>query len=548
MARNGKDKNAIDMINGSLGNKIFLFALPLALTGILQQLFNAADVAVIGQFVGKEAMAAVGSNAPVVGLLVNLFVGVSLGTNVVIAKYTGRRDRKRIRSAVYTSLVFAVVSGLVMTGVGQLVIGPLLHMMDVPPEVYPMSLLYMRIYLCGLPIILLYNFLSAIFRSQGDTRTPLLCLTTSGIINVCLNLFFVLVVGMGVEGVAIATVIANIVSSSMLLFFLSRVKGPTSIHKRDFHVRGSVLKEILAIGIPAGVQSTVFSIANIVIQSAINGLGADYMAASSAAFNVEIFAFFILNAFGQACTTFIGQNFGAGKYDRCRRVFWIALAQDQAMTIILAAILLLFGKQFLSVFNGDPTVLELGYIRLLFILIPEPINVCIEVLSGAMRGYGRSLIPALISIGGIVGVRVIWVYTVFRQMGTYESLMAVYPASWIATAFMMTIAYCIFRKTTLVKWREAQTRRENGGAAYDPVRAAEEAAERALADRLPGRENEAVQENAAPVKSGVDHTEAVVDYDPVRAAEAAAEAALERKYPGLLSPRSDTIPPPEEGV
>ena len=539
MSRQGKDRNAIDMIHGSLGSKIFLFALPLALTGILQQLFNAADVAVVGQFVGKEAMAAVGSNAPVVGLLVNLFVGVGLGANVVIAKYTGRGDKKKVRSSVYTALTFAVVSGFVMMAVGQLLIGPLLHAMDVPPEVYGMSLLYMRIYLIGLPIILLYNFLSAIFRSQGDTRTPLLCLTTSGVINVGLNLFFVLVLGMGVEGVAIATVSATVVSSSMLLFFLSRVKGPTSIHKRDFHVRGSVLKEMLAIGVPAGVQSTVFSIANIVIQSAVNGLGADYMAASSAAFNVEIFAFFILNAFGQACTTFIGQNSGAGKYDRCRRVFWIALAQDQAMTIGLCAILIVFGRQFLSVFNGDPTVIEIGYVRLLFILLPEPINVCIEVISGAMRGYGRSLIPAAISIFGIVGVRVLWVVFVFGHIGTYESLMAVYPASWIVTAFCLMIAYVVFRKTTLVKWRQAQAQREAGAAAYDPARAAEEAAEKALANRLPGRENDGA---TAEASAKTDHHEAVVDYDPVRAAEAAAEAALMRKYPGLFEGRSHTIP------
>ena len=536
MGRNGKDRNAIDMIHGSLGNKIFLFALPLALTGILQQLFNAADVAVVGQFVGKEAMAAVGSNAPVVGLLVNLFVGVGLGANVVIAKYTGRGDKKKVRSSVYTALTFAVVSGLVMTGIGQLLIAPLLHAMDVPPEVYGMSLLYMRIYLLGLPIILLYNFLSAIFRSQGDTRTPLLCLTTSGVINVGLNLFFVLVLGMGVEGVAIATVTANIVSSCMLLFFLSRVKGPTSIHKRDFHVRGGVLKEMLAIGVPAGVQSTVFSIANIVIQSAVNGLGADYMAASSAAFNVEIFAFFILNAFGQACTTFIGQNSGAGKYDRCRKVFWIALAQDQAMTIGLCALLLVFGRQFLSVFNGDPSVIAIGYVRLLFILLPEPLNVCIEVISGAMRGYGRSLIPAAISIFGIVGVRVLWVMIVFGQIGTYESLMAVYPASWIVTAFCLVIAYAVFRKTTLSKWRQAQADRESGAdskdggfdGVYDPARAAEAAAEKALAGRLPERPMAPAAQTA--------------ETDPVRAAEAAAEAALMKKYPGLFEGRSHTIP------
>lgn len=499
------------MIHGSLGKKIFLFALPLALTGILQQLFNAADVAVVGQFVGKEAMAAVGSNAPVVGLVVNLFTGIGLGANVVIAKYTGRGDKKKIRSAVYTSLTFALISGCLMTALGELLIGPLLHAMGVPKEVFGMSLLYMQIYLLGLPVIFLYNFLSAIFRSQGDTKTPLLCLTVSGVINVLLNLFFVLGVGMGVEGVSIATVASNLVSSAMLLFFLARVKGPTSIHKRDYHVRGSVLKEILAVGVPAGVQSAVFSVANIVIQSAINGLGADYMAASSAAFNVEIFAFFILSAFGQACTTFIGQNYGAGKYDRCRRVFWIALAQDQAMTIALSVLLILFGRPFLSIFNGDAAVIAIGYVRLLFILIPEPLNVCNEIISGAMRGYGRSLVPAIISVGGIVGVRILWVFFVFRQCGTYESLMAVYPVSWGATMLGMVLAYFIFYKTTLTKWRNAQAQRECGVSGTD------------AADDAFG---------------GVGYPPA---YNAARAAEEAAQAAFEKRYPGLMTGRSRSI-------
>ena len=279
-------RREMDLINGSLGDKIVMFALPLAATGILQQFFNAADIAVVGRFAGKHAMAAVGSNAPIVGLMINLFIGISMGTNVVIARFTGEGNKENIRKSVHTAIVLAVAGGLVMGLLGELLTVPLLRLMGVPAEIYDMAVLYMRVYLVGMPVILLYNFESAIFRSQGDTRTPLMCLTISGIVNVILNVFFVVVLGMTVNGVALATVIANLVSSSLLFYFLCRTESAVHVDFRELKIHPDVLIHMLQIGVPAGLQSMVFSLANICVQSAINSLGADVVAGSSAAFNI----------------------------------------------------------------------------------------------------------------------------------------------------------------------------------------------------------------------------------------------------------------------
>ncbi|MDE6567511.1 MAG: MATE family efflux transporter, partial [Lachnospiraceae bacterium] len=311
---NTKTEN-MDMLQGSLTDKILKFALPLAATGILQQLFNAADVAVIGQYAGKNAMAAVGSNSPVIGLLVNAFVGIALGANVVISRFTGQKNSDGVRKAVHTSVVFAVLSGIFLTVLGELAAPYLLRLLSVPDDVFPLSLLYLRVYLLGLPVIFLYNFESAIFRSQGDTRTPLICLVISGVINVALNLFFVRVLKMTVDGVATATVVSNLISSAMLFYLLCHRKDHIRLQVGELRIDRQVLAAMVRIGLPAGLQGMVFSISNLCIQSAINRLGSDVMAASSAAFNIEIFAYYVINSFGQACTTFVGQNYGAGNVD-----------------------------------------------------------------------------------------------------------------------------------------------------------------------------------------------------------------------------------------
>ena len=432
---------SVDMLHGPIGSQLVLFALPLALTGILQQLFNAADVAVIGRFVGKNAMAAVGSNASVISLLLNLFVGISLGANVVISKFIGQKERKGVRRAVHTSIVVAVISGLFLTLLGELLTGPIIRWMGVPAEIEGMSETYLRVYLLGMPVILLYNFESAIFRSKGDTRTPLMCLIVSGAANVVLNLILVLAVHLDVAGVAIATVTSNLIGAGMLLFSLLRDQGDVSVRWRELRIDPVVLREMLRIGVPSGVQSMMFSLSNILIQFAINSLGAEVMAASSAGFNIEVMAFYVTSSFGSACTTFVGQNFGAWQLDRCRRVTRISMIQNVLFSACISLGILLFARPLLRIFNQDPAVLDYGVTRLWYILLVQPLNAVIEIISGSMRGYGRSLEPALVSLFGICGVRILWVCTGFRHAGTYAALLAAYPMSWAVTAAALTVLY-----------------------------------------------------------------------------------------------------------
>ena len=309
-------KHEIDMLHGSIWNKLPLFALPVAATAILEQLFHASDVAIVGNFTGDArtvAVAAVGANGPIIGLIVNLFIGIALGANVVIANAIGCRDDNAVKRAVHTAIVFAVCGGAAVALLGQLIASPLLSILNVPEDVFPYALLYLRIYLLGMPVILLYNFEAAIFRSIGDTKVPLAALAVSGVLNVLLNLFFVIVLHMTVNGVAIATVAANAVSAALLYVRLTRTDKCVRVERKALRIDGASLKRILSIGLPAGVQSAVFSFANIVIQSAINTLGTVAIAASSAAFNVEILAYDVLNSFSQACTTFVGQNYDAAQ-------------------------------------------------------------------------------------------------------------------------------------------------------------------------------------------------------------------------------------------
>lgn len=443
-----------NLLTGKIWPQVLVFALPLALTGMLQQLFNAADIAVLGQFVGKNAMAAVGSNSAVIGLLVNLFVGVSVGANVVISNFTGQQNRRMVSKATHTAVVLAVICGVIITVIGEIIAAPMIHLLGVPAEISPMAEKYLRIYFFGMPFIMLYNFESAIFRSQGNTRTPLLCLAISGVLNVALNLFFVLVMGMDVDGVALATVIANVLSSTMMFVFLTKEKSAIRVSRSNLHMNPVILGNILRIGLPSGFQGMVFSISNLVIQSAINSLGADVVAASSAAFNIEIFAYYIINSFGQAAVTFVGQNYGAGNLKRCRQITRQVLLLDEIFTIAVAVIIVAFGRPLLMIFNSDPTVLELGYIRIVVIVSTEVLNVVIEVLSGSMRGYGSSLIPAIVAFVGICGVRIVWVYTVFAHSHTWMTLMLAYPVSWGVTMLIMILAY--FRERRQIQKRVQQ--------------------------------------------------------------------------------------------
>lgn len=424
----------MDMINGSLGDKIIKYALPLAVTGVLQQLFNAADLAVVGQFSGKEAMAAVGGNAPVIGLLVNLFVGISLGSNVMIARSIGQGDKETITKTVHTSVVMALLGGVFLTVLGEFLAPGVVNMLDVPGEVYPLAVKYLRIYLAGMPVIMLYNFEAAIFRSCGDTRTPLVALVVSGVLNVIFNLFFVLGLGMDVDGVATATVLSNLISSAILFAALMKTKLAIRVEPKKLRIHTDVLGEMLRIGVPAGVQGMIFSFANIIIQSAVNSLGTTVMAASSAAYNLEVFSYYIMNSFGQACTTFVGQNFGAGKGERCRSVLKLCLLQSLLSTAAASGLILLLSRQLLGIFNTDPEVIAVGQIRLAYIFFAYLFSFAQEGLSGYLRGFGVSFIPAACAVVGICGVRLTWIFTVFRQSPSFPTIMQVYPLSLGVTA------------------------------------------------------------------------------------------------------------------
>lgn len=433
---------AIDILNGSMWDKILRYALPVAATGILGQLFNASDIAIVGNFAEGDtvaAVAAVGANGPVIGLLLNIFIGIALGANVVIANAIGRGDKETVSRAVHTSIVAAVLGGIIVGLLGQLVAEPVLSMLQVPEDVFPLALKYMRIYLLGLPVIFLYNFEAAIFRSAGDTKTPLVALALSGVLNVILNLFFVVVLNKTVDGVAIATVLANVVSSVVLLRRLLRSELFIHVEFKDLRIDWKILWRILKIGVPAGIQGAVFSLSNIVVQSAINSLGKVTMAASSAAFNVEIMAYYILNSFGQACTTFVGQNYGAGQIDRCRKALKLCLIESVIATACAVAIALASGKYLIALFNNDPEVIRLGMVRLKFIFMSYIFSTIYDCMSGYMRGFGISLTPALLTIFGVCGTRIIWIYMVFPMSQTFETIMQVYP---ISLAINMVLIFC----------------------------------------------------------------------------------------------------------
>ena len=449
----------LDMLHGSIWNKLPLFALPVAATAILEQLFNASDLAVVGNFTGAGktiAVAAVGANSSIISLIVNLFVGIALGANVVIANAIGREDKEVITKAVHTSILVAVLAGIGVAIAGELIANPLLASLQVPEDVFPAALLYLRIYLLGMPVILLYNFEAAIFRSTGDTKTPLVVLTISGILNVLLNLFFVAVLHMTVNGVAIATVVSNCISSVLLFYRLVKTNGWIHVEWKNLHMDREILVQIMRIGLPAGIQSAVFAVANIVIQSAINSLGTVVMAASSAAYNIEIFAYDVLNAFSQACTTFVGQNYGAGQLRRCRKVLILCIVEDAIATASAIVLILLTGKALLSLFNSDPQVVSVGYTRLIMVFSAYTFSMLYENMSGYMRGFGFSLIPAVVTTLGICGVRIFWILAIFPSHETFVGILTAYPVSLSVTALLIFIVLAIYHPAKRLQTEEGE--------------------------------------------------------------------------------------------
>lgn len=443
-----RKKQKLDMLNGSIWNKLPVFALPIAATGILEQLFNASDIAIVGNFAQTDktaAVAAVGANSPIIGLILNLFIGIALGANVVIANAIGRDDKQTVQKAVHTSMVVSVIGGVLVAIIGEIIAEPLLMVLNVPDDVLELALLYLRIYFLGMPVILLYNFEAAIFRSIGETKMPLIALTLSGILNVLLNLFFVIVLKMSVNGVATATVLANVVSAGILYIKLVKSDKYIKVEFKKLRIDGKVFAKIMQIGLPAGIQSAVFAVANIVIQGAINSLGTVVIAASSAAFNIEIIAYNVMNSFSQACTTFVGQNFGANKIDRCKKTLSLCLIEDAIASGTAILIVLITGKFLLSIFNNNPEVIEIGYTRLVIIFIAYIFSMLYEVMSGYLRGFGFSLVPAILTTVGVCVLRIIWINTVFPANRTFVTIMTAYPVSLATTAVLIFIALIIYR-------------------------------------------------------------------------------------------------------
>ncbi len=443
--------NQVDMLHGPLLMKILLFSLPLAASSVLQQLFNSIDVAVVGRFVGSEALAAVGSNSSVISLLINLFVGISLGANAIISNHIGSENEEGVRRAVGTVSILAIASGLFLMVLGWFIARPILELIDTPEEVLDMAVLYLRIYFLGIPFFLIFNFGSAILRSKGDTRRPLYILVVAGIINTGLNLFFVLSLGMGVEGVAIATGIANAFSAISIVVLLFKEDGPLKLDTKYMRIHGSELKRILKIGVPAGLQGMVFSVSNVIVQSTINTYGASAIAGSAAALNFEYYCYFIVVAFNGAAISFIGQNYGAGKLDRVSRIFWICMGMSVVLCLGANLLFSMQDKFFLDFFSTDAVVHKFGAIRLHTVLAFQSIACSYEIAGSCLRGMGRSLTPTLFTIFGTCLLRIIWVYVVCPNWHGFENLLLVYPISWILTGSMVVSCYFVVLHREKVK-------------------------------------------------------------------------------------------------
>ena len=434
-----------DLTSGPMLKKIILFSLPLAASSFLQLLFNAADVVVVGRFAGSAALAAVGSNGALINLLVNLFVGLALGANVVAARCYGAKDDQGVHETVQTAVTLSLVGGVLMAFVGFFAAHGLLELMSSPEDVIDLATLYLKIYFIGMPMTMLYNFNASLLRAVGDTRRPLVCLAVAGVINVVLNLLFVIGFHMTVNGVAIATVLSNVVSSILLYRKLRKSDQYIHVEPQLLTIHWGSFRQIMRIGLPAGIQSAVFAISNIVIQSAINSLGTIVMAASSAALNIEIIAYYVMNSFSQACATFVGQNYGAGQVKRCRKILGLCILEDAIATASAIFIILFAGKFVLALFNPDPQVIDIGYSRLLIVFTAYVFSMLYEVMSGYLRGFGISLAPALLVIFGVCGIRILWISFVFPVKRTFSTILYVYPISLATTALLIGIALLVFR-------------------------------------------------------------------------------------------------------
>lgn len=429
------------MLRGPLTSRLLAFAMPLIASGILQQSFNAADVAVIGRFCSSQALAAVGSNGPLINILVTLFLGVSIGANVVIANYIGRNNASGIRKSISTVAALSIISGILLLIIGITFARPILEFMSAPHDVIDLASEYLGIYFLGMPFMMIYNFGSAVMRSMGDTTRPFYSLLVAAVVNAGLNILMVAVFDLGVSGVAIATVIANGINAAFIVYWLTHEEDPYRLSLKQMRIVWSELKKMLQIGIPAGMQGMVFSGANLFIQTAINAYGADAIAGSSSALTYEAYCYFIIAAFSQSTVAFVSQNYGAGQYQRCREVVRRCLMLSAALTLVATTTITVFGTQCLNLFTSDPEVIKYGLTRMHCVLMLQFIACSYEITGSAMRGLGNSMTPMLLTVFGTCVLRLVWIYTVNIHYHQFDILLIIYPITWVITGIMVATAY-----------------------------------------------------------------------------------------------------------
>lgn len=446
----------IDMCNGPILPKVIAFSLPLMLSGCLQLLFNAADVIVVGRFAGSESLAAVGSTTSLINLLINMFIGLSIGTNVTVALSIGSGDAKATKDNVHTAVSVSLISGAALVVIGLIFTKPLLVLMGAPDDVLEKAALYLKIIFIGMPANMAYNFGSAILRAAGDTRRPLYFLSLAGVVNVVLNLFFVIVLHMDVAGVALATIIAQCISAVLILACLSRMDGPCRLNFKKLYIQPVNLRKMLKIGLPAGIQSSLFSFSNVLIQSSINSFGALVVAGNSAGTSIEQFVYISMNAVHQATVSFTSQNTGAGKPERINRILFSCLGLVIIVGLFMGIMVNIFAYPLLSIYSADPAVIAAGRERLIWISAPYFLCGVMEIFMGIMRGLGYAITPMVVSLSGACLFRIVWIATVFAQFPSMDVLLLSYPVSWILTALIHLLTYLYARKHHPLFLKQAQ--------------------------------------------------------------------------------------------
>lgn len=447
-----KKSYEMDMCNGPIFGKLLVFALPLMLSGILQLLFNAADIVVVGKFSGSHALAAVGSTGALINLFVNVFIGFSIGTNVLVAQYFGARDEKNVHETVHTSILLGIVGGFILIAAGLVFAKPMLEWMDTPEDVLSHAVLYMRIYFIGMPAMLVYNFGAAILRAIGDTRRPLYYLLSAGVINVILNLFFVIVLDMGVAGVATATVISQIVSAILIVRCLMHSDGIYRLDLHELKIYKRKMVHIAKIGLPAGVQGAVFSLSNVLIQSSVNSFGSIAMAGNTAAGNIEGFVYTSMNAVYQTALSFTSQNVGGGRQDRIPKIVFQCLAIVTVVGAVLGNLAYQCGPFLLNIYSSDPEVIQYGMSRMQIICQWYFLCGIMDVAVGILRGMGYSVMPMLVSLAGACGLRVLWIFTVFVWKHSLFVLYLSYPITWTITLAVHFICFFVIWKRKKGAW------------------------------------------------------------------------------------------------